>query len=803
MIHFIRVQNIITGNRINSDRGFNISIHTNISICFRRDAITCPICGRDAGINVVISFQIIGQHIDAIGQITWSTNHISGIGITVNRQSNRITSHDIATDTTCNGGIGLTCFIRIEDIITRNWVNSDRRFNIGIHTDITVRFCRSTVTCRIGSCNAGINVVISFQIIRQYIDAIGQVTATAINHITGIGVTVDRQSYGIASHDITTDTTSNRGIGLIHFVRVQDIIASNRINGDRGFNVSIHTDITIRFCRSAITCCICGCYTSINVVVSFQIISQYIDAVSEVAATAINHITGISVAIDGQGDGITGNHITTHTTGNRGIGLIHFIQVQNIITGDWVNGDRGFNVSIHTDITIRFCRSAITCRICGCYAGINVVISFQVIGQHIDAVSEVTAAINHITDIGVAIDGQRYGITGNHITTDTTGNRGIGLIHFIRVKDIITGNRINGDRGFNIGIHTDITICFCRSTVTCRIRSRNAGINTIIGFQIIGQHIDTIGQITATAINHITGIGVTVDRQSDGITGNDITTNTASNRGIGLIHFIRVQDVIAGNWINGDRGFNIGIHTDITICFCRSTVTCRIRSRNAGINTIIGFQIIGQHIDTIGQITATAINHITGIGVTVDRQSDGITRLDIVTHTTGNGGIGLIYFVGVKNIITSDRINGDRGFNLSINRDRTISFCCCAVTRIVRRGYTGINTIICFQIIGQHIDTIGQITATAIHHITGIGITIHRQSNCITGNHIATDSTCDSRIGLIHFFGIQDIVYRDRIDGDLGFNIGIYRDRTVCFSLRTITRIICRGYTGIDRVIRF
>src|SRR5690606_19298278 len=120
-----------------------------------------------------------------------------------------------------------------------------------------------------------------------------------------------------------------------------------------------------------------------------------------------------------------------------------------------------------------------------------------------------------------------------------------------------------------------------------------------------------------------------------------------------------VDHVVTGNGVNRDGGFRqISIHTVATVSFSTGWVASRIFRLNLGVNIAVLSQFGTRNIHVPG--LAISING-RGVVLAVHGHGDGVASLDVFTHGTGNGHVGLGLSL-VDHVIFSDHINSDLSF---------------------------------------------------------------------------------------------------------------------------------------------
>ncbi len=151
LLAFRRIDDVITGDLMNSDIGCCHVIHAHRMVCGRGRGITRAVSGGDGGMHLLAVRQVRGVHFNAVTQLAvrhWL--HGAGKFMAVHRQRHHIMHTRIAAHGAADGGGWLLAFRRIEDVVTGNLMDGDIGRNVGINSYSMIAGCLSRVPSLIG-----------------------------------------------------------------------------------------------------------------------------------------------------------------------------------------------------------------------------------------------------------------------------------------------------------------------------------------------------------------------------------------------------------------------------------------------------------------------------------------------------------------------------------------------------------------------------------------------------------------------------------------------------------------------------
>src|SRR5690606_38182477 len=267
----------------------------------------------------------------------------------------------------------------------------------------------------------------------------------------------------------------------------------------------------------------------------------------------------------------------------------------------------------------------------------------------------------------LTVHGHRDGVTSLDVFTHGTGNGHVGRSEERRVGKE-SSNRVERDGGFRqVGIHTVATVGFSARWVTRSVFRLNLGVYV----RILGQVRAGIVHVPVLAVGVYGGpVVLTVHSHSDGVTGLDVFTHGTGNGHVGL-GLSLVDHIVTRDGVDGDGGFwQISVYTVATIGFSGSRVTSGIFRFHLGVYVRISRQLGTRN----GHVPGLAIGiNRRRVVLTIDRHGHGIAGLDVFTHGTGNGHVGLGLSL-VDHVITGNGVDGDGSFR-SVGINVVWTFC--------------------------------------------------------------------------------------------------------------------------------
>ncbi|MHC3924925.1 hypothetical protein ACI0FW_03863 [Alcaligenes nematophilus] len=499
---------------------------------------------------------------------------------------------------------------------------------------------------------------------------------------------------------------------------------------------------------------------------------------------------GVILAVHGHSDSVASLHILANRTGDGHVGL-RLGLVDHIVASNGVDGNRSFRqIGIDTVATVSFSRSGVTCSVFGLNLGVYV----RILGQF-------STRNVHVPGLAIGINGGRviltvdrhgHRVTGLHILANRTSDGHVRL-GLSLVDHVVTGNGVDRDRSFGqIGIDTVAAVGFSTGWVARSIFSLNLGVYTAVLGQFGTRNVYVPG--LAIGING-GGVVLTVDRHGHGITGLNVFTHGTSDGHVGL-GLSLVDHVVTRNGVDGNRSFwQVGIDTVATVSFSRSGVTGGVFRFHLGVNIAVLSQFGTRNVHVPG--LAVSVNG-GGVILTVDRHGHGIASLNVFTHGTGDGHVGLGLSL-VDHVVARNGVDGDGGFR-SIGINIVWTFCI---------GGSGVACFVLSRNLSVNFSVTQQVHAWNIH-VPRLAIGINRCSELFTtdsdsdgvaGLDVLANRTGDGHVG----FGlglVNDVIFSDDINSDLGFrrrNVDIVR--LLVGRSRGVAGVVGRGDFGFNLVV--
>ena len=211
----------------------------------------------------------------------------------------------------------------------------------------------------------------------------------------------------------------------------------------------------------------------------------------------------------------------------------------------------------------------------------------------------------------------------------------------------------------------------------CRIARgvgrRHAGVNVLVGHQVRCQDILAVDQCSVRAGHDSRGVGIAVQRQCHGVAHFGVAADGARDRRIELAVLGGVDDVVAGDGVDGDGSRGQCIHRDIMRRCGGDAVAGRVGGGHpggdAGVDRVVSHQVRCLDRDVVDQLAALIGRDQTRVGITVDHERDGVAQLDVAAHRAADRSIGHLGLRGIDDVIAGDGVNGDAGGNVDVDRD--------------------------------------------------------------------------------------------------------------------------------------
>ncbi len=286
------------------------------------------------------------------------------------------------------------------------------------------------------------------------------------------------------------------------------------MNSDVGGGHIIHADRM--FCRGGggVTGVIRCRDTRMHLLAVGQIRGVHRDAVAQLAIRHRLHRTGKFMAVDRQRHHIMHARIAAHGAGHSGGQLLAFRRIDDVVTGNLVNGDIGGRRVIHAHRMV--CRGS---------GGVTGVIRRRDTRMHLLTVRQIRSVyINRVTQLTVrhwlygagefvAVHRQGHHIVHARIAAHGAGHGGGRLHAFRRIEDVITGDLVNSDIGGGHVVEADTVIRRRGRGIARAVSGGDGGVHLLAVRQVRGVHRDAVAQLTIRHSLYGTGKLMAVHRQ--------------------------------------------------------------------------------------------------------------------------------------------------------------------------------------------------------------------------------------------------------------------------------------------------
>ena len=472
----------------------------------------------------------------------------------------------------------------------------------------------------------------------------------------------DHQGHRVARVGATTDAAGHL-YRLADFDVVDDVVRRHIVDRDAGRSVG-GTDIVGRLCAVCAAGGILAADRSRDRLAGHRT-ARHADAVAAVGGHRAGADHGIA---DHQGNGVT--RVGAAADAARDLhGLVHLDVVDDVVCRDVIDGDRGAG-RIHAH-SVSLAGAVGAARSVGAVDHGGDGLALNGAAQHVDAVASIGrhgAGANHR-----AANHQRDHIARMGVATHGARHRHL-LVGFNVVDRVVCRDAVDRDRGAG-RVDRDIVRDRGREAVARRVvgghTGCHAGLDGVIGQQVSGLDIDAVDQLTALISNNQSAIGVAVDQQRDRVTQFDVAAHRAADIRVGCLGLDVIDDVVAGDGVDGDIGGNVEVGCDSrSRCSRGAGRSCRVGGGDAGVDGVVGDQVGCLDVDAVDQRRAGATGYHAGIGVAIDQQRDDIANLDVAANGAGNHGGGLGCFGDVDDVVAGNGADGDGGRH--IGRDQRL-----------------------------------------------------------------------------------------------------------------------------------
>ncbi|CAB3691121.1 hypothetical protein LMG26219_04849 [Achromobacter marplatensis] len=489
------------------------------------------------------------------------------------------------------------------------------------------------------------------------VDAVTQGAVTQVHDLAGVVLAIDRQGDGVTDLDVAADLAGHGDI-LAGFFGVDDAVAGDRVDGNGGIDVGVDAVALIGFSGLAVAGVVGRGDGGVDVGILSEFRTRDIDAVAQGTVAQIHHLTGVVLAIDGQGDGVAHLDVAADLTGHGDI-LAGFFGVDDAVASDRVDRDRSIDVRVDAVALVRFSGLAVAGVIGRRDGGMDVGVLSEFRTRNIDAVAQgAVTQIHDLAGVVLAVDGQGDGVADLDVAADLTGDGNV-LARFFGVDHAVAGDRVDRDRGVDLGVDAVALIGFSGLAVAGVIGRRDGGVDVGILSEFRTRDIDAVAQGTVAQIHDLTGVVLAIDGQGDGVAHLDVTADLTGHGNV-LARFFGVHHAVAGDHVDRDRSVDRGINVVALIGLGCRRVAGVVGRRHGGMDVRVLGQFRTGNIDAVTQRTVTQVHDLAGVVLAIDGQGDGVTDLDVATDLTGDGNV-LARFFGVHHAVAGDRVNGDLG----------------------------------------------------------------------------------------------------------------------------------------------
>ncbi|CAB3717384.1 hypothetical protein LMG26219_06324 [Achromobacter marplatensis] len=547
------VDHIITSDGVDGDGGLGFQVDAIALVSFGGLAVASVIGSGHGGVDIAVLSQLCARHVDAVAELAAALVHdLTGIGLAMHGQGDGVADLDVAADLAGHGDI-LARFFGVDDAVAGDRVDRDRGVNVGVDAVALISFGSLAVAGIIRGGHGSVDVRVLGEFRTRNIDAVAQGTVAQVHNLTGVVLAVDGQGDGVADLDVTADLAGHGNV-LARFFSVDDAVARDRVDRDRSVNVGVDAVALIGFSGLAVAGVIGRRDGGVDIAVLSQLRTRNIDAVAQGTVTQIHDLTGVVLAVDGQGDGVADLDVAADLTGHGNI-LARFFSVHHAVAGDGVDRDRSIDLGVDAVTLVGFGGLRITRIVRSGHGCVDIAVLSQLGTRHVDAVAQGTVTqVDNLAGVVLTIDRQGDGVAHLDVATDLTGDGNV-LAGFFGVHHAVARDRIDRDRGVNVGVDAVALIGFSGLAVAGVIGRRDGGVDIAVLGQLGARHVDAVAQGTVAQIHDLTGVVLTIDRQGDGVADLDVATDLTSDGDV-LAGFFGVHHAVARDRIDRDRGVN-------------------------------------------------------------------------------------------------------------------------------------------------------------------------------------------------------------------------------------------------------
>ena len=324
----------------------------------------------------------------------------------------------------------------------------------------------------------------------------------------------------------------------------------------------------------------------------------------------------------------------------------------------------------------------------------------------------------------------------------------------------------------------------------------------MVGPQVGSIHLGAVAELVATNIDNRGSVGMSVDRQGNGIAQLDVFTHCAAHRGLGLGIFHNVDHVVASDNADGDVCMGrVRVKVDRAAGSGKAKIARRIAGDDQGVNFVVTTQVVGIHFYLIPE-HSIGVHGGGCVFVPIDQQGDCVAYLYIATHSAAHKGLGLCVFSNVDHVVASNDADGDsRCGRREVKADRTAGSGFCGVACRVIGHNLGVDAAVCPQIEGSHVGFITQ-HAVVVDNGGGVGVAVDGKGDGIASLDIAAHRAAHQGSQVRAFNYVDHIIACDHANGNAssgGRSINI--DGTAGSSLGRVASRVGGYNLGINAVV--
>ena len=430
----------------------------------------------------------------------------------------------------------------VDDVICRDGVHGDRSGCGGVHRVPVV--CRSSrrIACGVGRCHAGVHRAARYQVGAGHVDAVAGAVG---GHHAVVVDSVDRQGHCVSGLGVAAHRAGD-GHRACGFSGIDDVVGRDGVHGDARCCGQVHRVAMHRARRGRVAVDVGGADAGFDAVARREIGAWNADAVAVVGG----HGSVIGVGSHADRDRVAGLGIARHAAGDGDIAG-GFGRVQDVVGSDAAHADAGAGGDVHRVGVVVADGDAVAIRVAGGDAGAHRTAVRQHAAGNAGAEGQ---ACQHGRGVAVAADAQRHGVTHLGVATDRAGDGHVPC-GFCGIDDVVGGDGVHRDRGAGAGVHRVGVRGAGAAGIAQGVAGGDAHADALacVGRQVGTGHVDA----EAAVGGHRAGVDHAVHAHRDGVAGLRVAADAAGDRHRACA-FSRIDDVVRGDRVHRDRGFDGG-----------------------------------------------------------------------------------------------------------------------------------------------------------------------------------------------------------------------------------------------------